>query len=264
MLIWKELWGSHIARWHVTIIYCACTVDFFIFFILSANSHGVMGRMLELHMDQGRVHLWTSYQCVRGPSLHWLLLKGNSVVYWRGIGTSPASHTPFCFCPAWVLNQKPYNFCPLHSTCNKFRIRITDNQVCLTTVLQSSYCIDCFLCLHHKICKMMLPFHYELQVCLGVLDLVVGLYIQHISSVFSVDLQDNVATLQVCVICLAAPNDLFNIKMSSSYVQLISGSKCLINSICLASISSSITVKWPICQVMIWMSALPNLIFLRW
>lgn len=58
----------------------------------------------------------------------------------------------------------------------------------------------------------MLPLDYQMQLCLGVLDLVLGLYIQHVSRVFPIDQQDNVATLQVCFTCFAALNDLFHSK----------------------------------------------------
>lgn len=51
-----------------------------------------------------------------------------------------------------------------------------------------------------------------MQLCLGVLDLVLGLYIQHVGRVLPIDLQDDVATLQVCLTCFAAFNDLFHRK----------------------------------------------------
>lgn len=52
------------------------------------------------------------------------------------------------------------------------------------------------------------PPHHQLQRRLGVLDLVLGLGIQHVSRVFSVDVQDDVAGLQVSPVRLAAPVDL--------------------------------------------------------
>lgn len=61
-----------------------------------------------------------------------------------------------------------------------------------------------------------IPLNHQLQLRLGVLDLVLGLHVQHVGRVFPVDLQDNVTWLQVCLLRLAAPVDLFNRIMSSS------------------------------------------------
>lgn len=58
------------------------------------------------------------------------------------------------------------------------------------------------------------PLHHQLQLRLGVLDLVLGLHVQHVRCVFPVDLQDNVARLQFCLLCLAAPVDLLNRRIS--------------------------------------------------
>lgn len=63
-----------------------------------------------------------------------------------------------------------------------------------------------------------IPLHHQLQRGLGVLDLGLGLCIQHISRVFSIDLQNNVTGLQGCLLCLAALIDLLNKGMSSSLV----------------------------------------------
>lgn len=56
------------------------------------------------------------------------------------------------------------------------------------------------------------PLQHQLKLRLGVLDLVLGLRIQHVRRVFPIDLQDNVARLQVCLLSLAAPVDLFHKK----------------------------------------------------
>lgn len=60
------------------------------------------------------------------------------------------------------------------------------------------------------------PLHHQLQLSCRVSDLVLGLHVQHVGRVFSIDLQDNVTRLHVCLRCLAAPVDLLNRRMSSS------------------------------------------------
>ena len=60
------------------------------------------------------------------------------------------------------------------------------------------------------------PLHRQLQMGLGILDLVLSLHVQHVGRVFPVDLQDNVTGLQGCLLCLAAPIDLLNRGMSAS------------------------------------------------
>lgn len=61
-----------------------------------------------------------------------------------------------------------------------------------------------------------IPLHHELQLGLGALDLVLSLHVQHVGRVFPIDLQDNVTRLKVCLLCLAAPIDLWNRRMSCS------------------------------------------------
>lgn len=53
-----------------------------------------------------------------------------------------------------------------------------------------------------------LPLYHQLQMSLGILDLVLSLHVQHVGRVFPVDLQDNVTRLHGCLLCLAAPIDL--------------------------------------------------------
>ncbi len=60
-----------------------------------------------------------------------------------------------------------------------------------------------------------IPLHHELQLSVGVLDLLLGLDVQHVRCVFTVDLENNVAGLQVSLCCLAAPVDLVDRRMSS-------------------------------------------------
>lgn len=56
------------------------------------------------------------------------------------------------------------------------------------------------------------PLYHQLELRLGVLDLVLGLRVQHVRRVFPIDLHDNIARLQVCLLSLAAPVDLFHRK----------------------------------------------------
>lgn len=64
----------------------------------------------------------------------------------------------------------------------------------------------------------MVPLHDQLELRLGVLDLVLGLGVQHVRRVFPIDLQDNIARLQVCLLGLAAPVDLFHRKTKRATV----------------------------------------------
>lgn len=58
------------------------------------------------------------------------------------------------------------------------------------------------------------PLQHQLELRLGVLYLVLGLRVQHVCRVFPIDLQDNIARLQVCLLSLAAPVDLSHRKKS--------------------------------------------------
>ena len=52
------------------------------------------------------------------------------------------------------------------------------------------------------------PLHHQLQLGLGVLDLVLGLHVQHVRRILPVDLQDDVTGLKGRLLRLAAPVDL--------------------------------------------------------
>lgn len=123
-----------------------------------------------------------------------------------------------------------------------------------TTTVQSKRAVVCPLCSfprNHKtsvkaIC-LVLPLHYQMQLCLGVLDLFLGLYIQHVGCVFPIDLQDNVATLQVCLTCFAAVNDLFHRKkwatIRSNWSQVLNIRWESMSSLCQVSTSWQLASK---------------------
>lgn len=61
-----------------------------------------------------------------------------------------------------------------------------------------------------------IPLDHQLQMCLGGLDLVLGLNIQHVSGVFAVDFQYDVARLEVCLFGLTALINLLKREMIPS------------------------------------------------